>query len=55
VASCDNCARVERDLLPVRRVYIVPETWDAEASETVVDDIEQWCVSCCTQYPHVRA
>jgi len=41
--------------LPVRRVYVVPETWDAEASETVVDEVEHWCVSCCSQYPHERA
>ncbi len=55
VPTCENCARDEPELLPVRRVYVVPETWDAEASETVVDEVEQWCVSCCSQYPHERA
>jgi len=55
VATCDNCARDEPELLAVRRVYVVLETWDAEASETVVDEVERWCVSCCTQYPHERA
>jgi len=54
VASCDNCARDEPELLPVHRVYVVPETWDVPGTETVVDAVEQWCVSCCTQYPHER-
>lgn len=53
--TCENCARDEPELLPVRRVYVVPETWDAEASETVVDEVEHWCVSCCSQYPHERS
>jgi hypothetical protein len=55
VPPCDNCARDESELLAVRRVYVVPESWDAEPTETVVADVEQWCVSCCTQYPHERA
>lgn len=54
MASCDNCARDEPELLPVHRVYVVPETWDVPGTETVVDAVEQWCVSCCTQYPHER-
>ena len=52
--DCDNCARDEPELLRVHRVYVVPETWEAPASETVVDEVEHWCVSCCTQYPHER-
>ena len=52
---CDNCARDEPELLAVHRVYVVPETWEREAGETVVNDVEHWCVSCCTQYPHERA
>jgi hypothetical protein len=55
VPVCDNCAREETELLPVRRVYIVPETWDSPGSETVVDEVEHWCSSCCTQYPHEMA
>jgi hypothetical protein len=55
VSLCDNCAREEPELLPVRRVYVVPEQWDTPASETVVDQVEHWCVSCATQYPHERA
>lgn len=55
MALCDNCAREEPELLAVHRVYVVPETWDTEGSETVVAETEHWCVSCCTQYPHRRA
>ena len=55
MSTCDNCARDEPELLRVHRVYVVPESWDEPGSETVVDDVEQWCVSCCTQYPHERA
>ena len=55
MASCENCTRDEPELLLVRRVYIVPESWDTEASETVDADVERWCISCCTQYPHERA
>ena len=55
VSLCDNCAREEPGLLAVRRVYVVPEQWDTPASETVVDEVEHWCVSCATQYPHERA
>ena len=40
------------ELVLVRRVYVVPETWDQAASETVVPEPELWCVSCCSQYPH---
>ena len=54
VSLCDNCAREGSELLPVLRVFVVPEQWDTPASETVVDEVEHWCVSCCTQYPHVR-
>jgi hypothetical protein len=50
--ACENCASVERELVRVRRVYVVPETWDQPASYKVVDDAEMWCVSCVSQYPH---
>ena len=36
----------------VRRVYVVPETWDTPGSATVVEEPELWCVSCCSQYPN---
>jgi hypothetical protein len=43
---CENCAFPDDELVLVRRVYIVPETWDQAASETVVPEPELWCVSC---------
>lgn len=49
--ECDNCARPDRDLVAVQRVYVTPETWDTPAAEQVVDDVERWCVSCVSQYP----
>lgn len=51
VRVCENCGFEDEDLVLVRRVYVVPETWDQPASETVVPEPELWCVSCVTQYP----
>ena len=51
---CENCAMPDEELVLVRRVYVTPEAWDRpEAEATIVDEAELWCVSCCTQYPHV--
>ena len=51
-SSCDNCAIDDDDLIAVRRVYRIPETWDTPASEQVLDEVEYWCVSCWSQYPN---
>ena len=48
----DFTQNTPKPLVLVRRVYVVPETWDQAASETVVEEPELWCVSCCSQYPH---
>ena len=48
---CENCGFEDDELILVRRVYVVPETWDQPASETVVPEPELWCVSCVSQYP----
>lgn len=48
---CENCALADEELVLVRRVYVVPETWDTPASHSVVPDPELWCVSCVSQYP----
>jgi hypothetical protein len=50
--ACENCGFPDEELVLVRRVYVVPETWDQAASETIVPEPELWCVSCCSQYPH---
>jgi hypothetical protein len=49
---CENCGFEDDELVLVRRVYVVPETWDTPGSETIVEEPELWCVSCCSQYPH---
>lgn len=39
----------------MRRVYLVPESWDVSASSSTVEEVERWCFSCRTQYPHEDA
>jgi hypothetical protein len=51
---CENCAQPDEELVLVRRVYVTPERWDSpEAEARIVDEAELWCISCCSQYPHV--
>ena len=49
---CQNCARDDEDLVAVKRLYVVPETWDQPGSVTPATEVELWCFSCRTQYPH---
>jgi hypothetical protein len=49
---CDSCGRDEDDLVAVHRVYVTPESWDAEGKVDVVDEVERWCFVCRTHYPH---
>jgi hypothetical protein len=48
---CENCGFPDEELVLVRRVYVVPESWDQPGSTTVVPETELWCVSCVSQYP----
>jgi hypothetical protein len=51
---CQNCARPDDELVLVRRVYVTPERWDSPDAEARIEaETELWCVSCCSQYPHV--
>jgi hypothetical protein len=52
---CENCAREDDDLGSVHRVYVVPESWDTPGSATTLDEVELWCFSCRSQYPHEEA
>ena len=52
---CENCAREDDDLIVVRRMYVVPESWDTPASSTTLEETELWCFSCRSQYPHEPA
>jgi hypothetical protein len=48
---CENCAVEDDDLVLVRRVYVVPPSWDSPGSHTVIEEPELWCISCASQYP----
>ncbi|MHB8464403.1 MAG: hypothetical protein ACYDH6_01245 [Acidimicrobiales bacterium] len=41
---CGNCARPDPDLVAVHRVYLEPEM--------TLDEVEWWCFSCRSMYPH---
>jgi hypothetical protein len=53
--SCENCGNPDDELVPVRRMYVTPESWDTPGSATVEPDVEMWCLSCMSQYPHQTA
>jgi hypothetical protein len=55
VPTCDSCGREDSELVAVHRVYVVPESWDTPGSEKVLAEVEQWCFSCRTHYPHQEA
>jgi len=48
---CENCAMGDDELVLVRRVYVVPPSWDTPGSQTVIAEPELWCISCISQYP----
>jgi hypothetical protein len=49
---CESCAREDDDLVVVKRVYVVPESWDTPGSSSTSNDTELWCFSCRSIYPH---
>ena len=48
---CENCGIPDDELVLVRRVYVVPPSWDTPGSQSVIAEPELWCVSCLSQYP----
>lgn len=50
--NCDSCGRDDEPTSAVRRLYVTPASWDAEASVTPADETERWCAVCMTHYPH---
>jgi hypothetical protein len=50
--TCDSCGADEPVLYGVHRMYVTPGDWDTEPRELTLADVEQWCFSCCTHYPH---
>lgn len=51
--ACENCGGADDDeLVPVRRVYLRDDSPDGEWVDEVGGEVELWCVSCTSQYPH---
>ncbi|HVV35068.1 MAG TPA: hypothetical protein VHC63_00580 [Acidimicrobiales bacterium] len=54
--ACENCARYETheaNLVSVHRVYLELDEWgEEEPKATVVEEVERWCMSCRSIYPH---
>lgn len=50
--ACENCGTPDDELIAVRRMYVTPESWDTPASQQLMDEVEMWCLSCASQYPH---
>ena len=49
---CESCDRPDDDLVAVHRMYVVPESWDTPGSSKTMDEVEWWCFSCRSMYPH---
>ena len=50
--TCESCGSEAEVLEPVRRVYVTPAAWDTEERAEVQDEVEHWCFTCRTHYPH---
>lgn len=50
--TCESCGSTGNVVFAVHRMYVTPADWDTEGREVVVDEVERWCVPCCTMYPH---
>ncbi len=53
--TCESCGANEDELAPVHRKYVTPGDGEQDETVRVLSDVERWCVSCLTQYPHVPA
>jgi hypothetical protein len=51
--TCESCGAVGEDLYAVHRQYVTPAEWDTPGREVTLDEVERWCYSCLTHYPHV--
>jgi len=51
---CGSCGSEEDEgaLSAVRRVYLETDAEGRVVGERVLDDVEHWCVSCRSLYPH---
>lgn len=48
---CESCGDVGVDVLPVRRLYVTPESRDTP-HRVEQAGLETWCFVCRTHYPH---
>ena len=53
--TCESCGADEPVLFDVHRKYVTPADWDSEGREVTLTEVERWCFSCCTHYPHEPA
>ena len=53
--TCESCGADDPELEPVNRMYVTPGSWDQEPTHQILDDVEEWCFACRTQYPHQPA
>jgi hypothetical protein len=55
IGTCGSCLHEGSEVVLVRRVWNEPAAWDREASRTVSNDAEMWCLPCRTHYDHEGA
>ena len=53
--TCDSCGQPAQDLVEVRRAYLTPGGGGELVLGEVAEDVERWCGSCRSHYPHVPA
>jgi len=53
--TCDSCGQPAEDLAGVHRAYLAPDESGQLVLGEVADDLERWCGSCRSHYPHVVA
>lgn len=51
--TCDSCGAAGPERYAVHRRYVTQPDWDTTGRDVTLDDVEHWCYSCCTHYPHV--
>ncbi|MDE3086734.1 MAG: hypothetical protein KGJ77_08200 [Acidobacteriota bacterium] len=53
-SPCESCGSPEAAaaLAAVHRVYLMTDGEGAVVGERVLDEVEQWCLSCRTLYPN---
>ena len=57
LGTCESCGQpaLAHDLAEVRRAYLTPDEAGALVLGEVSDEVERWCGSCRSHYPHVPA